>query len=129
MFDNLSKEIEFYLRQIEPRLIGFAHIDSIEILNLIYGSRNLSFHIRVNQKDLNFRINIEQRSGPIDQTEYEHNILNFLAPYKVAPQPLHFDNTKDYFNFGIIIQEYLKGPYLVLKEIFITPNMLFFRAE
>jgi thiamine kinase-like enzyme len=113
---KLKKEIEFYLRQIEPRLLGLAHVDSIEILNLIYGSRNLNFHIRVNQKDLNFRVNIEQRRWPIDQSEYEYNVLKFLAPYKIAPQPYHFDKTKQYFNFGIIIQAYLKGSYLKLDS-------------
>jgi thiamine kinase-like enzyme len=109
---NETKNIERYLKKLSPDLLGLKTIDSVQILNQTPGSYNLNFHIRVNQTDFNFRINIDQQSGLSNQIEYEYRVLKFLEGRHIGPRAFLFDDTCKDFDFGIMIQQYLKGPYL-----------------
>ena len=55
-------KIKRYLRELSPTLLDVPKIDSIKILGITPGSYNLNFHVRVNQKGFNFRINIDQQN-------------------------------------------------------------------
>jgi len=70
----------------------------------------------VNAKKFIFRINIEQQSGLSNQIEVEFMILKFLESQSIAPKVLHFDDSKKYFDFDILIEEYLEGPHLSLGQ-------------
>jgi thiamine kinase-like enzyme len=107
-----TKNIERYLKKLSPDRLGLKTIDSVQILNQTPGSYNLNFHIRVNQIDFNFRINIDQQSGLSNQIEYEYRVLKFLEGRHIGPRAFLFDDTCRDFDFGIMIQEYLKGPHL-----------------
>jgi thiamine kinase-like enzyme len=111
-----EKKIGDYLKQMTPQVLGVESIDSIEILGMTPGAYNLNYHVRVNEKKLIFRINIEQQSGLSNQIEVEFAVLKFLEGRRLAPRGVHFDDSKTYFDFDILIEEYLEGPHLSLGQ-------------
>ena len=112
----MEDKITRYLEELPPDILGLADTGSIEILGMTPGSYNLNFHVRVNQKDFIFRVNIEQQSGLSNQIEHEFSVLKFLEGHRVAPQAFHFDDSKQYFDFDILIEAYLDGPPLSLQK-------------
>ena len=111
-----EKKMVDYLKQMPPQVMGLESVDSIEILDMTPGAYNLNYHVRVNAKKFIFRINIEQQSGLSNQIEVEFTVLKFLAGQRIAPEGLHFDDSKKYFEFDILIEEYLEGPHLSLGQ-------------
>jgi len=114
MLAGIDEKIERYLRDLPPGVLDRGYPDSIEILEMMPGAYNLNFHIRVDGREFVFRINIEQQSGLPNQVEYEFAILRFLEPHRLAPKAYYCDNKRDYFDFGILIEQYLQGPHLSL---------------
>jgi thiamine kinase-like enzyme len=111
-----EKKMVLYLKQMPPQVMGLESVDSIEILDMTPGAYNLNYHVRVNEKKFIFRINIEQQSGLSNQIEVEFEVLKFLEGHRIAPKGLHFDDSKKYFDFDILIEEYLEGPHLSLEQ-------------
>ncbi len=111
-----EQKIERYLRDLPPGVLNFRSIDSVEILGMRPGTYNLNFHIKINHREFIFRVNIEQQSGLPNQIEYEFIVLKFLENHRVAPKAYHFDNTRDHFEFGILIEDYLEGPHASLQR-------------
>jgi thiamine kinase-like enzyme len=110
------KKIKKYLKELSPSLLGVPNTDSTEILDMLPGSYNLNFRVRVHQKEFIFRINIEPQSGLSNQIEYEFRILKFLQNQRIAPTAYHFDDSRQCFDYGVLIEEYLEGPYLTLEK-------------
>ena len=112
---NITVKIESYLRDLPPHVLGIQAIQSLQILDVMPGSYNFNYRVKVNDKDLIFRLNIDQQSGLADQIEYEFNALKFLEGHRIAPSVYHLDNSRTRFAFGILIEEYIVGPYLRLR--------------
>ncbi|MGD2186217.1 MAG: phosphotransferase [Desulfobacterales bacterium] len=110
-----TEKIIRYLKDLPPALLGVQNSDSVEILEMTPGSYNLNYHVKVDQKEFIFRINIEPQSGLANQIEYEFRVLKFLEKHQIAPKTYHFDTSRQNFDFGILIEEYLAGPHLVLE--------------
>jgi thiamine kinase-like enzyme len=110
------ENIEGYLRALPPALLDLESIDTVEIFEMMPGSYNLNFHVKVNKKEFVFRINIEPQSGLSQQIKYEFKVLKFLQNHRLAPKAYHFDDNLQYFDFAILIEEYLEGPYLTLEN-------------
>lgn len=106
------EKIQRYLKEISTSLIGTENTDSVEIMEMIPGTYNLNFHVRVSNRHFIFRINIEQQSGLSNQIEYEFKALKFLEGHCIAPKPYYFDESKTYFDCSILIEEHFKGPHL-----------------
>ncbi len=113
---SFENKIVEYLEQLPLRVLGLESVESIEILDMTPGAYNLNYHVRVNAKKYIFRINIEQQSGLSNQIEVEFAVLKFLEDQRIAPRGLHFDDGKNYFDFDILIEEYLEGPHLSLGQ-------------
>ena len=111
-----KKAIKQYLSDLPPALLGVDGNESIEILAMTPGSYNLNYHVRINHNEFIFRVNVEQQSGLSNQIEYEFRVLNFLKERQIAPKPYHFDAGRNPFKFDILIEEYLPGPPLSLKQ-------------
>jgi thiamine kinase-like enzyme len=111
-----SEKIISYLKDLPPAVLGVQNSDSVEILGLTPGTYNLNYHIKVDQKQFIFRINIEPQSGLANQIEYEFRILKFLENHHLAPQAYYFDDSRQNFDFGILIEEYLQGHHLTLEN-------------
>ena len=110
------EKIKQYLRDLQADILGVRNTDSVEIMEMTPGSYNLNFHVRVDQKEFIFRINIEQQSGLSNQIEYEFRVLKFLETHHKAPNAYYFDDSLERFDFGILIEEYLEGPHLSLEK-------------
>jgi thiamine kinase-like enzyme len=91
-------------------------MESVEIHKMTPGSYNLNFHISVGVKEFIFRVNIDQQSGLSRQVQYEYNALKFLQGHGLAPDVYHLDDTRQYFEFDILIEQYLEGPHLLLEK-------------
>ncbi len=113
---NIRRMIKQYLRDLPPEILGVQNTESVEILEMTPGAYNLNYHVRVNDRKFIFRVNIEQQSGLPNQIEYEFEALKFLEGHRIAPKVYHLDNTKERFDFGILIEECLEGPYLGLES-------------
>ncbi len=105
-----------YLEDLPSDLLGLRETGLIEILHMTPGSYNLNFHVRVGQKDFIFRVNIDQQSGLSNQVEHEYSVLKFLEGHRIAPKAFLFDDSRKYFDFDILIEEYLEGPPLSLQK-------------
>jgi thiamine kinase-like enzyme len=113
---STRKKIERYVRGLPPEVLGAQNIESVEVLEMTPGAYNLNYHVRVNDREFIFRVNIEQQSGLPNQIEYEFKALKFLEGHHVAPKVYYYDDTRERFDFGILIEEYLEGPYLSLES-------------
>ncbi len=113
---GLRKRIEKYLKNIPPEILGVQNMESLEFHKMTPGSYNLNFHISVDSKEFIFRVNIDQQSGLSKQVEYEYNTLKFLEGHGLSPDVYHIDATRQYFEFDILIEQYLEGPHLLLEK-------------
>jgi thiamine kinase-like enzyme len=113
---GLRKRIETYLKNISPGMLGVQNMEPLEIHKMTPGSYNLNFHISVDLKEFIFRVNIDQQSGLSKQVEYEYNALKFLEGRGLAPDVYHLDDTRQHFEFDIMIEQYLEGPHLLLDK-------------
>ena len=111
----MQENITRYLKNLPPDILGLRSSGSIEILEMIPGSYNLNFHVRIDRKDFIFRVNIEQQSGLSNQIEHEFSVLHFVEGHCIAPRAFYFDDSRKYFDFDILIEEYLAGPLLSLQ--------------
>ena len=111
-----TKKIKRYLKELPPALLGVPDTRPIEVLDMIPGSYNLNFRVRVHRKDFIFRINIEPQSGLANQIEYEFRILQFLQDQRISPEVYHFDSSRRWFDHDVLIEEYLEGPYLSMRR-------------
>ncbi len=112
----IEGKITQYLQNLPPAKLGLRDTGSIEILEMTPGSYNLNFHVRAGQKDFIFRVNIDPQSGLSNQIEHEFSVMKFLEGHGIAPQAFHFDDSRKYFDFDILIEEYLVGPPLSLQK-------------
>lgn len=113
--DGIPAKIESYLRDLDPQVLGLQKIQSLRFLETITGSYNLNYHIRINDRDFIFRLNVDQQSGLADQIEYEFHAMKLLEGRGIAPRVFYLDNSRERFAFGLVIEEYIVGPYLSLE--------------
>ena len=113
---GFRNRIEKYLRSIPPGILGVQNMEPLKIHKMTPGSYNLNFHISVDSKEFIFRVNIDQQSGLCKQAEYEYNTLKFLEGHGLAPDVYHLDDTRQHFEFDILIEQYLEGPHLLLDK-------------
>lgn len=102
------------MKNLPSEVLDLQTNPSVEVLELFHGAYNLNYHVRVNGRDFLFRMNIEQQSGLPDQIEYEFRAMRFLSGHGIAPKCYYLDNTRQHFEFGILIEEYLQGSYVSL---------------
>ena len=76
---------------------------------LAQGEYNLNYLIYSHDLKLVFRVNIGTQIDRADQTTYEYKALKLLKPSGVTPRPYFVDDTRQFFDRGILIMEYLPG--------------------
>lgn len=111
---RIRQKIACYLKNLPSEVLEVQSNPSVEVLKLFHGAYNLNYHVKVDGRDFLFRINIEQQSGLAAQIEYEFQAIKFMSIYGIAPKCYYFDDTKQHFEFGILIEEYLHGPHISL---------------
>ena len=76
---------------------------------LAQGEYNLNYLISSDTLNLVFRVNIGTQINREDQIVYEFKALNLLKKSGVTPLPHFADDTRDFFDRGILVMEYLPG--------------------
>ena len=76
---------------------------------LAQGEYNINFTIDDNEKKYVFRVNTKSQLELENQIKYEYDALKSLEISKVTPKAYYLDDTKSYFDYGILIMEFLYG--------------------
>ena len=79
---------------------------------LAQGEYNLNYLISSGSVQLVFRVNIGTQINRDDQILYEYRALDLLKQSGVTPVPYFVDDTRQFFDRGILIMEYLPGETL-----------------
>jgi aminoglycoside phosphotransferase (APT) family kinase protein len=79
---------------------------------LAQGEYNLNYLIVSDSTRLVFRVNIGTQIDRDDQIDYEYKALDLLLQSGVTPRPHYVDDTRTFFDRGILIMDYLPGEAL-----------------
>lgn len=114
--EGLGKRVVEYLINLPPETLEVTRCSPVEILAMTPGAYNLNYHVVVDGKKFVFRVNIQQQSGLTYQIDYELQVMKFLESHQITARVFHCDNTKSHFDFDILIEEYLDGPWVSFQE-------------
>ena len=79
---------------------------------LAQGEYNLNYLITSDSTQLVFRVNIGTQIARDDQIVYEYKALDLLRQSGVTPRPHYVDDTRTFFDRGILVMDYLPGDAL-----------------
>jgi aminoglycoside phosphotransferase (APT) family kinase protein len=82
------------------------------VTSLAQGEYNLNYLITSNSTRLVFRVNIGTQINRDDQIVYEYRALDLLKKSGVTPCPHFVDDTRRFFDRGILIMDFLPGEAL-----------------
>lgn len=83
---------------------------------LAQGEYNINYTIEDEIYKYVFRVNTGSQLGLENQISYEYNALKRLEISGVTPKTYFVDDSKDFFDYGILIMEFLKGKPLDYKK-------------
>ena len=83
-----------------------------KVYPLAGGEYNLNYHIASASLQLVFRVSIGTQINRKDQIVYEYRALNLLKDSGVTPRPHFVDDSRRFFDRGILIMDYLPGEAL-----------------
>ena len=108
MNDMLPK-VDDYLENRDWDGVPVMKGRKFEVSPLAQGEYNLNYLISSGSLRLVFRVNIGTQINRDDQILYEFRSLELLAQSGVTPRPYYVDDTRQVFERGILIMEYLPG--------------------
>jgi aminoglycoside phosphotransferase (APT) family kinase protein len=82
------------------------------VTSLAQGEYNLNYLIAAGSTRLVFRVNTGTQIDRDDQIVYEYRALDLLKQSGVTPRPHFVDDTRTFFDQGILIMDYLPGQAL-----------------
>ncbi|MBT8368251.1 MAG: aminoglycoside phosphotransferase family protein [Deltaproteobacteria bacterium] len=83
-----------------------------KVTPLAQGEYNLNYLIASDSIRLVLRVNIGTQIDRDDQIVYEYRALDLLRQSRVTPKPYFVDDTRCFFDRGILIMDYLPGEAL-----------------
>ena len=83
-----------------------------EVFPLAQGEYNLNYLIASDSLKLVFRVNIGTQINREDQILYEYKALELLKHSGVTPRPYFVDDSRQFFDHGILIMDYIPGEAL-----------------
>jgi aminoglycoside phosphotransferase (APT) family kinase protein len=111
MTDMLPKVAE-YLKNREWHAVPVLQGRKFAVDPLAQGEYNLNYLISSASLQLVFRVNIGTQINREDQIVYEYRALDLLKDSGVTPRPYFVDDTRRFFDRGILIMDYLPGEQL-----------------
>ena len=106
---ELLPKVQAYLSGQDWRDIPCMHGRSFEVSPLAQGEYNLNYLITAGDLRLVFRVNIGTQINRKDQVVYEYKALRLLEGSGVTPVPYFVDDSRRFFDQGILIMEFLPG--------------------
>lgn len=106
--DTLKYKIKDYILQKEIFLD--IKIDrSFDVNFLAQGEYNINFTINDEKTKYVFRVNTGSQLELTNQISYEYNAIKTLEISGVTPKAYFVDDTKEFFDYGVLIMEFLEG--------------------
>ena len=109
LMGELLPEVQAYLSGHDWRDVPRMHGRSFEVSPLAQGEYNLNYLITAGDLRLVFRVNIGTQINRKDQVVYEYKTLRLLEGSGVTPRPFFVDDSRRFFDQGILIMEFLPG--------------------
>lgn len=106
--DTLKYKIKDYILQKEIFLDLKIDI-SFDVEFLAQGEYNINFTIKDEKTKYVFRVNTGSQLELTNQIIYEYNAIKTLEISGVTPKVYFVDDTKEFFDYGILIMEFLEG--------------------
>lgn len=92
---------------------------------LAQGEYNVNFILKGANEKYVFRLNTKSQLNLKNQIKYEYEALKSLEISGVTPKVYFLDSSKKYFEYGILIMEFLNGRPLKYKEDLQTAAKIF----
>lgn len=106
--DTLKDKIKSYI--LEKEIYNNLKLNKpIEVSFLAQGEYNINFIVQDKESKYVFRVNTGSQLELDNQIKYEYDALKALEVSKVTPRVYYLDDSKRYFDYGILIMEFLKG--------------------
>jgi thiamine kinase-like enzyme len=108
MSDMLPK-VEEYLRSRNWNDVPAMHGCRFTVMPLAQGEYNLNYLIESDSNRLVFRVNIGSQIDRDDQIVYEYRALELLEQSGMTPRPHFVDDSRELFDRGLLIMDFLPG--------------------
>jgi aminoglycoside phosphotransferase (APT) family kinase protein len=109
LMQELLPKVRTYLSDRGWKDVPCMHGRSFEVAPLAQGEYNLNYRITAGDLEFVFRVNIGTQLHRRDQIVYEYNALRLLAGSGVTPAAYFVDDSRRFFDQGILIMQFLPG--------------------
>ena len=113
--DKLLKQIKEYIDDHQ----SLKHLNlnrNTEVRFLAQGEYNINFVLDSSTKKYVFRVNTGSQMENENQIKYEYDSIKFLEPSGVTPKVFFVDDSLSFFQYGILIMEFLEGEPLQYEK-------------
>lgn len=115
--DKLIGRIKKYIDINRKTLLKDLDISSdFDVKFLAQGEYNINYTIDTCSKKYVFRVNTGSQLSLDNQISYEFNSLKYLEKSSVTPKVFFVDSSKMFFDYGVLIMEFLHGQPLDYKK-------------
>ncbi len=112
LMTEMRPKVEAYLERQDWSDVPAMFDRQFTVTPLAQGEYNLNYLIASGSIRLVFRVNIGTQIDRDDQIVYEYQTLELLKQSGVTPRPHFVDDTRRFFDRGILIMDYLPGEAL-----------------
>lgn len=102
-------EIRTYLQKRADLLAQLALTPNFKVTFLAQGEYNQNYLVTDGDKQYVFRLNYGSQLGLNHQIEYEYHALSWLQRSGCTPEVYYVDDSRQAFEQGLLIMQYLKG--------------------
>src|SRR6185312_12563677 len=113
--DKLQKQIKEYIHDNQ----SLRHLNlnrNTEVRFLAQGEYNINFVLDSFPQKYVFRVNTGSQMENENQIRYEYDSIKFLEPSGVTPKVFFVDDSFAFFQYGILIMEFLEGEPLQYEK-------------
>ena len=112
LIDELTNDIDMYL--------GYSNLldDKHKVVFLTESESNINFLIDVGAEKYIFRLSKNSQLGLRNQIKYEYDALKILEKSYVTPRTFFLDDSTTFFDYGVLIMQYIKGRRLEYQRDF-----------
>lgn len=108
--DKLIEQIKQYINNNRKTILKELNLTGdTEVEFLAQGEYNINFTLNSPPNKYVFRVNTGSQLQIDNQIGYEFNSLKYLESSSVTPKVFFVDSSKMFFDYGILIMEFLEG--------------------
>jgi len=126
---ELLPEVRAYLSRQDWREVPCVRGRPFDVAPLAQGEYNLNYLITAGDLKLVLRVNIGTQIRRDDQIVYEYQALRLLAGSGVTPRPYFVDDSRRFFDRGVLVMEFLPGEPLDYRRDTASAAGLFARVH